>query len=446
MINLGDKKWGVKDSGLLAYKQVGSKFFNKDFDFTRASSATRVNKQGLIETVASGVPRIDFTDANGALLLEPQRTNLLTYSEDFSNPAWNKINSTINSNQTISPKGDLTADLLSATTTTGSYFIDALFVTPAQKYTYSIFAKKSNSDYFAFIIVDGANVIRQYYNVSDGTVGITNNTGSPIVENIKIENYGNGWYRCSLTIQALNSAVEVRNYVIQNDGIATAPIGSEIFLWGIQSEQGSYATSYIPTYGSAQTRLGETCTNSGSAQDFNSEEGVLYAEIAALVEVDNARRFITLNDGTSSNGVVLRYEASGEIVARYQIGGVAQCSIDFATTITNSHKIAFKYSLNDFALWVDGVEVGVDNSGNVLAANTINNIDFNSGNGTFPFYGKARSVKYFPTALGDSKLITLTGGDGSLYGLFNSFKARVLADGGTIESQDCIINELKELL
>jgi hypothetical protein len=426
MINLGDKKWGVKDSGLLAYKQVGSKFFNKDFDFTRASSATRVNKQGLIETVASGVPRIDFTDANGALLLEPQRTNLLTYSEAFDNASWVKLGQGTGSvpivtpNYAISPDGTqnasrLQCDLNGGNTTNDRSWLYQSITDVVVENTFSLYVKNISSETIIFTLNNG----------SSGTVSV-----SPDSQ----------WHRL---YSVKTGGAQPRIGLIGGVG---ASDNADLLIWGSQLELGSYATSYIPTYGSAQTRLGETCNNSGSAQDFNSEEGVLYAEIAALVEVDNARRFITLNDGTSSNGVVLRYEASGEIVARYQIGGVAQCSIDFATTITNSHKIAFKYSLNDFALWVDGVEVGVDNSGNVLAANTINNIDFNSGNGTFPFYGKARSVKYFPTALGDSKLITLTGGDGSLYGLFNSFKARVLADGGTIESQDCIINELKELL
>jgi hypothetical protein len=79
-LKLGDRKWATKEGSLLAYNDENNNYKPLPFDFTRASSATRVNKQGLIETVASGVPRIDFTDANGALLLEPQRTNLITQS------------------------------------------------------------------------------------------------------------------------------------------------------------------------------------------------------------------------------------------------------------------------------------------------------------------------------------------------------------------------------
>ena len=379
-----------------------------DFDFTRSGNATRVNSEGLIELVSTNVPRLNYPLIDGvvqgcpSLLLEPQRINLLIYSEDFSNPAWNKINSTINSNQTISPKGDLTADLLSATTTTGSYFIDVLFVTPAQKYTYSIFAKKSNSDYFAFIIVDGANVIRQYYNVSDGTVGITNNSGSPIVENIKIENYGNGWYRCSLTIQALNSAVEVRNYVIQNDGIATAPIGSEIFLWGIQSEQGSYATSYIPTSGTIGTRSAETCNNAGDVNTFNDSEGVLFAEINQLQTSSGSYFGISVD---TSNRLIIGVEGGGAKVYRNSnlvANNMVSDNLQF-------NKVAVKYTSTSTETYVNGFLH--TNSATAPAITGLNTLKFDSGAGGQDFYGNTKQIQYFDSALNDSDLETLTSWD-----------------------------------
>ena len=80
MINLGDKKWGVKDSGLLAYKQVGSKFFNKDFDFTRSSDATYIDKNGVLQTQSL--------------------YNLLPYGSDFSNAGWTKSNVALTENST----------------------------------------------------------------------------------------------------------------------------------------------------------------------------------------------------------------------------------------------------------------------------------------------------------------------------------------------------------
>ena len=94
-----------------------------DFDFTRGSTATRVNKDGLIETVASGVPRLDYPLLDGVvqdcptLLLEPQRTNSITYSEDFSDSSWNKNNATVTSNNTTAPDGTTNADKITSTGT-----------------------------------------------------------------------------------------------------------------------------------------------------------------------------------------------------------------------------------------------------------------------------------------------------------------------------------------
>jgi len=110
MINLGEN-WGVKDGGLLAYKQTRDKWFDKSFDYVGGANGTRVDRDGLIkpanvygEDIISNVPRIDFlNNPDGHLLLEPQRTNLIRYSEDFS--SW-LSNGTKTPNYGISPSGE----------------------------------------------------------------------------------------------------------------------------------------------------------------------------------------------------------------------------------------------------------------------------------------------------------------------------------------------------
>ena len=339
-----------------------------DFDFTRNSSATRAGSRGLIEDITSNLPRIDYTGGTGHWLFEPQSTNKIIYSEDFTQ--WNKSNAiTVTSNAINSPSGALNASLLSTTNTNRFIYLS---VYSAANSTFSIYVKWKNGSGDIDLSVDGASTYT--------SVSVTSE-----------------WTRVSITPSSSISQVVLR-----------IPTASELYVWGVQVEAQSFATSYIPTSGSISTRLQDAAFGAGSSDLINSTEGVLYAEIAALSENYTGRRFITLNDTTASNGAVLRYEASGVIVARYQIDGIAQCSIAFAATITNYHKIAFKYSLNDFALWVDGVEVGVDSSGNVLSDSVLNNIDFNSGNGTFPFFGKAKCVAVFKEALTDAELTCLT--------------------------------------
>ena len=116
-LKFGNGKWATKEGSTLAYNDENGNFKPLPFNFTRSTSATRVNKQGLIEVVSNNEPRIDFKDnSNGVLLLEPSRSNLITYSEDFTDVSWSKVNAgagsipIVTANQGISPKGDLTAD------------------------------------------------------------------------------------------------------------------------------------------------------------------------------------------------------------------------------------------------------------------------------------------------------------------------------------------------
>jgi len=375
-----------------------------DFDVVRGSAATRVNAEGLIEDVATNIPRIDYTTGEGVVLLEPQSTNLFPYSEDFSVSDWSKNRVTINSNQNISPNNKLNASKMIETAVSGNHQITKKAHSVNGSFTNSVFAKKGENNYLILGIWDGSSETIAWFDLENGLIGTVQGTSTQT-----IEKFGD-YYRCSVTFDisasggyeliGMSNTDGLRNY--NGDGT------SGVYIWGAQLEALSYPTSYIPTSGAIATRLADSVTGAGDATTFNSTEGVLYAEIVALVEADGARRFITLNDGTSSNAVVLRYEETGVIHARYQIDGVAQCSMSFATTITDTHKVAFKYAENDFSLWIDGVEVGVDGVGNVLATNTINNIDFDSGNGNFPFYGKVKSLITFDTALTDAELECLT--------------------------------------
>ena len=177
----------------------------------------------------------------------------------------------------------------------------------------------------------------------------------------------------------------------------------------MQVEDGSYPTSYIPNHsGGSVTRGADSCTGAGDSSTFNSTEGVLYAEISALEDLGTARRYISLSDGSSNNDLRLYFNNSvGTIVALSKVGGVTQFSMfGGGYDLTEAHKIAVKYKVNDFALWIDGVEVDTDSSGLVNAPNTFDELAFN-GNG-LPFFGKAKQVLTFNTALSDADLATLT--------------------------------------
>jgi hypothetical protein len=214
-----------------------------------------------------------------------------------------------------------------------------------------------------------------------------------------------GYDRFSVKVTITDGSLEskIRAYYGSLIGVGN----SSVAYWGHQLELGSYATSYIPTSGTTVTRNQELCYD--ATPEINSEEGVLYAEISALAN-DGTLRMIVLNDGTQSNRVGLQYSSTNNLItAAYDIGGAGQASLNYTLTDAQSfNKIAFKYRQNDFSLYVNGIEVATDLSGNVLPANTLNNLEFEYGDNRFFFFGNTKDLQVYTKALSDAELIKLT--------------------------------------
>jgi len=176
-----------------------------------------------------------------------------------------------------------------------------------------------------------------------------------------------------------------------------------------QAENLGYTTSYIKTEGATVTRLADVVNNAGDVNSFNSEEGVLYVECAALAD-DLTNRFISISDGTYDNAVTIIFHAtSNEIWGYIKVSGspiaILIHTLNDATSYT---KVALKWKLNDFSLWVDGTEEATDSLGTMPIADTLNEFSFNRGDEANPFYGKTKAVKVFKTALNDTQLAQLT--------------------------------------
>jgi hypothetical protein len=392
-VRLGNGNWAVKTSKLLAYNDASGMFFNKEFDFTRATTATRVNKSGLIESVASNLPRIDFTDdTKGHLLLEPASTNLITYSEDLavgSGGTSSQNNAATTPSSLPSPDGGTNAFTFIYDGTNNSSIKKPTTISADQVVTLSVFIKKT-ADTPTFS-ADNEIQIGIFANVVS-TVSL--NLGNALNAATTGE-----WVRYSVTATG------------DSDGGSTNPnlrcdVAAQVDVFGWQLETSSFATSYIPTSGSFVTRNAETCRDSGAAQDFNSTEGVLYFEIASLKSVGDFQS-IALSDG--SNGNRHRFylsDNSNEVVYQVQVSASNQCFFKVTTSdITAFNKIALKYKQDDFAFWINGTEVATDSSGNVPYLSELN---LNSGDSFNNFQGKVREVRTYRTALTDAELTALT--------------------------------------
>ena len=309
-LKFGAGQWATKEGSTLAYNDENGNYKPLPFDFTRASNATVVNKAGLIETVGNGIPRIDFLgNTQGALKLEPQRTNLSPYSEDLNNFSTSNINVTINPNQITSPSGNL-ADKVEENNVDGSHAIrrlNGISVTAAQDYAFSFFAKKDERSIVGISNTIGGAARNAFIDIENGIILSSDFNDS------SIDNYGNGWYKISLTDTAtITSDYDIRIYTSTQDGDFShqGVVGYGFYIWGISVEEGSYATSYIPTQGSAVTRLADTASGSGNADTFNDSEGTLYFEGSALENGGGSNRFISLSDGTSDNLIYIRIDST----------------------------------------------------------------------------------------------------------------------------------------
>jgi hypothetical protein len=399
-IKYGDTKWAVKDGNTLGYNDE-NRFKPVPFDFTRNSIGTRVDRNGLIETIGNNIPRIDFTDnTDGHLLLEPQSTNLVTYSEDFIT-GWQYFRGTIVANATTSPDGTLNASKYQEDSQTGSHLFrrQSLSLTNGLPYTGSIFLKKGE---LTSVILQSNSFSRWVasatFDLENGTV--TSGTGV-------IDDYGNGWFRCSISGNAVQTTSDAGLEVYTSVGAGRD--GDGLYMYGGMFEQGSYPTSYIPTNGSTVTRDAETCTNAGNSTLINSTEGVLYLEIAAL-ENDGTKRRITLNNGTSSLFVQMEYRVITNQIQIVLYNGAAQgLYTETLTDIKQFNKIAYSYKQNEFKLFVNGSQIGSTIiTGTTFSANTLTELDFDNGNAADKFYGKCKALAVFNTALTDAELTELT--------------------------------------
>ena len=196
-----------------------------DLTVTRATTATRVNEQGLIE---------------------PVPYNLITYSEEFENSQWTKSDITIAQNSIISPNGDMTGDKLIEGTNNGlKYIISYILGSIGSIHTASVYLK-ANTRTWAYLTFgwDSPGDKAAYFNLIDGVVG--NLEGGVTASIMSI---GNGWYRCTITGTMLNNTPRlgvapatgngIRSYL--GDGI------SSIYAWGAQLVNGTEPKPYQPT-------------------------------------------------------------------------------------------------------------------------------------------------------------------------------------------------------
>jgi hypothetical protein len=360
-------------------------------------------KDYLKTTDRLDIPRIDYTNGEPSILLEPSRTNLVSNS---NNPySLEQVTQT----SVSSPEGINNAFRLTETTANAQHFAQILSsVTSGVVHTISFFIKKGNGYTTARLYTQSAK-INSDVTVNFETKSITLAGTHIVAGSEKLETYPNDWFRVSYSATPIATGSMYIYAVVKDLSSYTGSTDNYIDYYGFQVEAGSYATSLIHTSGSAVTRSADSANNAGNSDLINSTEGVLYAEIKALAD-DSTYRQITLSDGTITNRIGIFYQNTSNQIGVESSGTGTNLGIyNQNLTITNVNKIALKYKANDCALWINGTQVATDTSFTAFSSGTLSQINFDKGDGSSDFYGNVKSVMVFKEALTDLELEKLTG-------------------------------------
>lgn len=333
--------------------------------FTRTTGAsnpaTYVNSSGFIAAATNDQPRFDYdpvTLACKGLLIEESRTNVLSYSDDINNASWTKANSTVSANATSSPDGSVNADALIPNVGTAEHSLaKSVLASLSTTYTHSIYVKNAGYDAIAF---------------RDSTYGAVSTFTLSTQSYVKgaqhtctITNVGNGWYRCTVTVLN-NTATMTPVWAVNSYPTSTGDGTSGLYIWGVQSEVGAFATSYIPTTTTALTRNADVATMTGTnfSDWFNASEGTFVAQyIPKDPAPSNARGLFIADDGTGNNLVGVSVTTNLRGILSLATGGSGAGAIAANSgTVNQVNTVAGAYKVNDYAAALNGGTVGTSTS------------------------------------------------------------------------------------
>jgi hypothetical protein len=340
------------------------------------------------------------------LLIEEQRTNRLTYSEQFDDVVWSKTRTSITPNTVIAPDGTLTGDTYIGNGVSGSKTIVQTDTTSATGKTLSVYAKRETNDFIQLLF--GADTGPwANFDLLNGTVGSTGTVLSATITPV-----GNGWFRCSVSTASTTATSATINLVSTSTAARNEAntLTTGVYLWGAQLEAGAFPTSYIATVASQVTRSADAASMTGAnfSSWYNAAEGTLYADVS-FYQRSTFAFAASLNDGTANNEIVLRSASNGGSVAfRVANAGVEQASTAVTTTTNQPYKAAGAYAVNSFQVAVNGTPGTEDTSGTIPVVNQlVIGARILSGS-TLPLNGTIRKLSYYPKRLANAELQALT--------------------------------------
>ena len=370
--------------------------------------------QPTLLTASANVARFDhdpITNESLGLLIEEQRTNLVTYSEDFSNASWPKINATVTPNQWVAPDGTLTMDKLVENTATGQHLLRRTnnpVLTAGTTYSYSIYAQSSNRNLQLQLFRD-STVAASIFDLSSGTIASTT-TGSATIQNV-----GNNVFRCTVTGVVSGGAVTgsiVDVSIIDEtlNGTYTGDGYSGIYIWGAQLEAGAFPTSYIPTVASQVTRSADSASMTGAnfSSWYRADASTMYAEFISNASTSTVASAFAISDGSISQ-MINTYVQSGIVQQIRNVSTQATLTPSGALSVGSLIKTVVSAYANDFAGSVNGLDAVVDTVGSMPIGVDRLQIGSNASLTVVNMLnGTIKKLSYFPARLSNEELQEMT--------------------------------------
>jgi hypothetical protein len=367
----------------------------------------------LPTTTRLNIPRIDYSTGTAALLLEPQRTNLALFSEQFDDPTWTKGFSSVAANSNTSPSGIANADTFTANGTSATHVVSQnqplISFTTGTSYAVTFYVKKSTNN---FVQIYSFNVTGGQFANFDVNIGIVGSVGTTFGSNptSSITSVGNGWYRCSMIFTA--AATNLSGFGIALVSSSTSArlesntLSTSVFLWGAQLEVGAYATSYIPTTSASVTRNADTMTRSNIFTEglITAAGGTWFVNLKNNIPITRdgieSGIYIDSLSGGFTNGINIRNAAAASRVSISK--WIAGAGTPLYNTTTDNVKIAIKWNGTTADIFENGVKV-------VSATSfAITNMEFLQAFGNASARKFISSIMLYPTPLSDAECINIT--------------------------------------
>jgi hypothetical protein len=346
-------------------------------------------------------PRFDYdpvTLAPKGILIEEQRTNLITYSETPTDSVWQKSNVTVSGN------------LVTATASTASHRLIRDGISSPGNFIFWVEATAGTQRYIQLYNGASTNMFANFDLVA-GTVGTVGSLATASITAL-----GGGRFRCAMVINIANSP-NATHFV----GMVTGPTaawaqswtatGTENFTLHLaQLEVGAFPTSYIPTVASQVTRTADQCSivAPNFAPWYNQSEGTFVVEATVPTDVDGAlgNYYLAASDGTNANQILLA-EVNGT-VGQIQTSNVLEFNSKVGVEPTGIVKAALAYKTNDVILCVGGTLGTLDTSVPLPTVNRLSIGIRGDNSASTPLNGHIRSIRYYPVRLSDAQLQALT--------------------------------------